>query len=167
MSDPLQGFDWASVHDPCSFSESDWLAAADPAPMLAFLRGKASDRKVRLFGCAACRLIWSLFPDPANRALVAAVEDHPDGKFQDPDIDAAIVTSGGWESGASDRDKAEHGDAYLAVKYLGRTFYKFTPLECIDEVVSYASAADPRPITTSRMVAALRDIFNPFRPLAL
>ena len=36
-------------------TEAEWLAATDPEPMLDFLRGKASDRKLRLFACAIAR----------------------------------------------------------------------------------------------------------------
>jgi hypothetical protein len=34
-------------------TEPEWLACDDPTPMLEFLRGEASDRKLRLFaaGC--------------------------------------------------------------------------------------------------------------------
>jgi hypothetical protein len=37
-------------------TEDQWLAATGPEPVLAFLRGKASDRKLRLLGCARCEL---------------------------------------------------------------------------------------------------------------
>ena len=53
---------------------------ADPALMLAFLRGKASDRKLRLFACACCRLVWPLLPSPLGHALVESAECRADGR---------------------------------------------------------------------------------------
>ncbi|MDY3562256.1 hypothetical protein R5W23_003718 [Gemmata sp. JC673] len=44
-------------------TEAEWLAATDPTPMLAFIRSKVSERKLRLFAVAccqgACRLLQS------------------------------------------------------------------------------------------------------------
>jgi len=34
-------------------TEQEWLAGTDPKPMLEFLRGKASERKLRLFAAAS------------------------------------------------------------------------------------------------------------------
>ena len=53
---------------------------ADPALMLAFLRDKASDRKLRLFACACCRLVWRLLPAQPGRARVEAMELGVDGR---------------------------------------------------------------------------------------
>jgi hypothetical protein len=36
-------------------TEGEWLTATDPEPMLAFLPGKMSERKIRLLACACCR----------------------------------------------------------------------------------------------------------------
>jgi hypothetical protein len=35
-------------------TEDDWLSGQNPSPMIAYLLGKASDRKLRLFACACC-----------------------------------------------------------------------------------------------------------------
>jgi hypothetical protein len=65
--------------------EEHWLAATDPTPMLEFLRdsGRATDRKLRLFAAARCRLFrpdWDdLWP---TREAVDAAEQLSDGLSQ-------------------------------------------------------------------------------------
>jgi hypothetical protein len=59
-------------------TEAEWLTCADPEPMLAYLRGTASDRKLRLFACSCCRRVWALLIDPASRAAVEFSEAHAD-----------------------------------------------------------------------------------------
>ena len=54
-------------------TEQAWLASADPEKLLGFLRGKASDRKLRLFAVACCRELWGDIRDERGRRAVAAV----------------------------------------------------------------------------------------------
>jgi hypothetical protein len=59
-------------------TEAEWLAATDPWPMLKFLRGKVSERKLRLFACACCRRNWHLL-DGSSREAVNTAEAFADG----------------------------------------------------------------------------------------
>jgi hypothetical protein len=61
-------------------TEAEWLACADPTLMLAFLRDKAGDRKLRLFACACCRRIWHLLTDERSRRAVEAGEEVVDAR---------------------------------------------------------------------------------------
>src|SRR5687768_2555172 len=59
-------------------TETDWLTATDPAPMLAFLRGRASERKLRLFAAACCRRNWHSLSEDVSRPGLEVVERHAD-----------------------------------------------------------------------------------------
>jgi hypothetical protein len=55
------------------------LVEPDPVLRLAFLGGKVGDRKLRLFACACCRLVWVLLAAAPGRARVEAAERAADG----------------------------------------------------------------------------------------
>ncbi|HZY84786.1 MAG TPA: hypothetical protein VFE78_08140 [Gemmataceae bacterium] len=68
--------------------EAKWLACTDPRPMLAFLKGKASARKLRLFACACCRSLWPLHNDPRIKEAVQVAERWADGLATPEELEA-------------------------------------------------------------------------------
>jgi hypothetical protein len=149
--------------------EDEWLGSGDLRTMLEFMQasGKTSDRKFRLFACACCRRIWDRFPDPCNRDLVAAVEDQPNGSFDDPVLHTIICAS-------SAREHEFSGvPAYWVAKYLGRGFYKVTAAGSAEIVavkarrVATGNSEDEAEEATQ--AALLRDLLGPlpFRPVPI
>ncbi|MFO0822034.1 MAG: hypothetical protein U0792_02770 [Gemmataceae bacterium] len=60
-------------------TETEWLECDDPSKMLEFLRGKGSERKLRLFAAACTRCFWDhLVMEPSRRAVEVA-EQFADG----------------------------------------------------------------------------------------
>ncbi len=55
-------------------TEQEWLECKDPEKMLEALRGKISDRKLRLFAVACCQSVWELMPDDMARRAVELAE---------------------------------------------------------------------------------------------
>jgi hypothetical protein len=64
-------------------TEAEWLTATDPRQMLEFLKGKTSDRKMRLLAVACCRQVWHLLTDERNRTAVEMAEVYAEGGMTD------------------------------------------------------------------------------------
>ena len=60
-------------------TETEWMTCTNPELMVAFLRGKVSDRKLRLFAIACCRNIWDLVDDERSRLAVETSERYVEG----------------------------------------------------------------------------------------
>src|SRR5690349_8425646 len=62
-------------------TELEWLASRDPQAMLTFLRGRASERKLRLFACACFRLRPGTLAEKRDRHVVKLAERYADGEI--------------------------------------------------------------------------------------
>jgi hypothetical protein len=70
-------------------TEAEWRTARDPYLMLEFLRGKASDRKLRLFVVTCCRRVWDGLRDVRSRTAVEVAERFADRKASEDELLAA------------------------------------------------------------------------------
>src|SRR4051812_10029283 len=69
-------------------TEAAWMASDNLTPMLKFLRGMASERKLRLFAVACCRRRWGGNYSRQFREAIEAGEQNADGPVGDGVIEA-------------------------------------------------------------------------------
>ncbi len=60
-------------------TEAEWLACADPTPMLAFVAARTTERKLHLFACACARRVFPEMDHDGSRALVELTERFIEG----------------------------------------------------------------------------------------
>jgi hypothetical protein len=146
-------------------TEAEWLACTDPKRMLVCLRGKTSERKLRLFCCACCRVIWpSLEEQPSQEAVVVAE------RYADKEVGRNEQRTARRAAGNFGLYQAGWVAAYCAVGY--RAWH------AARDTIRHASWAAAPPGTGDvatkvetihrRFVHFLLDIMgNPFHPVAL
>jgi hypothetical protein len=161
-------------------NEATWDACATPLPMLEFLRGKASERKLRLFAVACCRRIGSFIKDSKARDALAVAECFADGLVSDTQRSQArkaaqqaaqsrgvtrIPTAPKWERRAASA-------VYWAAARSATDAAWNAPVLAVDVLVwqagGYSSCNILALMKTEQRAQAdvLRDAFgNPFRPL--
>jgi hypothetical protein len=66
-------------------TEQEWMACTDLTPMLEFLRGKTSDRKLRLFAVACCHGIWDWIKDDRSKKALDVAQGFADGTVSNED----------------------------------------------------------------------------------
>jgi hypothetical protein len=151
-------------------TEAEWLACEDLAPMLDFLRGRASERKLRLFACACCRLVWRLLKDERSRRAVEISELFADGAATSKQLAVAERLADeaadllGFEADVSARmAKRAARDAAQAALLVARK--QVVPARVSAKVNGAITFTSLRPVNPS---ALLRDLFgNPYRPVAI
>jgi hypothetical protein len=144
-------------------TEAEWLAAADPGPMLDFLRGRggATDRKLRLFAVACCRRVWHLFSDhPWSREAVGLAESLAERQVTEEQREVA------WDSTFPDTelDVPEGGPHWYARLATHNTLAGGAN-RAAWLAASAAAHAVPDPAEPGAQAGLLRDLLgNPFRP---
>jgi hypothetical protein len=75
------------------------LNCTDPTPLLDFVRGKASNRKLRLFAIACCHRLHHVMDDAVIRRRLQVAEQHAEGQATDAKLMA--VWTDRWNSDTS------------------------------------------------------------------
>jgi hypothetical protein len=150
-------------------TEQEWVGCADPKPMLEFLRGKVSERKLRLFAAACCRRIWSLPPDERSHLAVEMTERYVDGQATQAEWEC-VADLYPRQTGGCMSPPADPARSALVVHVM------FVPdvIQETDRIIGYATRELAAGDAALAYHAALqcesdlvRGIFNPFRPVAL
>jgi hypothetical protein len=160
-------------------TEAEWLACTDPQKMLEFLRGKASDRKLRLFACACVRRVWHRLGEVAAPTEIEASERFADGQSSRNElrsIRSQLGARGGysaaWAANNALHAVLENGAdiaASRAAIYSADFLYYFTDEQkSLTDTGSREEAVAAREVERTELTCVLRDIFdNPFRPVAI
>lgn len=156
--------------------EARWLALDDPQQLLEFMKGRANDRKLRLFAVACCRRISRLLKDQRLLTGIEVAERSADGLSAEGEIEAAYKSAG---QALRNYDEPEAED-YAALAAADLTFPIADRLfRAVSGVSSSALSAvacdrsfdwftDAREIEARQQASMLRDIFgSPFRPVSL
>jgi hypothetical protein len=133
--------------------------------MLALARGRASERKLRLFATACCRRIWHLREPEACCRAVEAAERFADGLATDSELIAALGKGRDWALG---RDLARLNASWAAESIRWQVvaavaYYR----QKAEEAALSAQRTDWYLLTAPERVeqaALARCIFNPFGP---
>jgi hypothetical protein len=177
-----------------SMTEAEWLACTDPKPMLDFLKGRTSDRKLRLFVCGCVRRFWHDLPDERLRTAIESSEQHVDGRISDRDFGKAVS-----EAHRVRRKRNELAQAaYDAARYVPGDVQTWSVITHIPYAVARMAVPNVPPVAITQLEGdkcvtrnlpvtpahiafnavrdaeyaaqanLLRDIIgNPFRPVAL
>jgi hypothetical protein len=154
-------------------SESEWLACQDPQAMLTFLleNGKTSDRQLRLFAVACCRLLWHILPDERNRNAIEVAERFAEGTATRKELDMAKVSAleaaSAAASGGPGVGERERLNAYNAAVATARCTER-RAITAASRTVSWVCSYPPSssPASGTEVCELLRCIFgNAWRPL--
>jgi hypothetical protein len=141
-------------------TEREWLRSDKPHAMLLHLRGRGSNRKLRLYACAVCRRFRNLLRDERSWRAVEVAEQYADGRTGYAALKAA---QGPAQEAWRELDRAHRGAAWGTPEMWARRAAEQAAATTSREAWSAAwKAADEG---QGGHPDALREIFgNPFRP---
>jgi hypothetical protein len=162
---------WASDNEAMAMTEGEWLACSDPQAMLEFLRGKASDRKLRLFAVAYFHSeFYDVICTDTQTAWVAieeVAERYADGSATRQELHSA---SGAAAAAPTYDDLAWHFTATYAAAAAAidvhKAFVAATQSDYAARTAPHAALAISR--DQSKRRSLLYELFgNPFRPVTI
>lgn len=155
-------------------TETEWLESAAPTKMLEFLKGKASDRKLRLFAVACARSCWHLLSDQRSRDAVESGERVADTSETSNELESMyreawaavpLVGSDLHMSAARAAGRTVQPNAHDASRYAVNEIVELHANSMEDEEGEHAYWKG-KANAEGMLASALRDIFgNPFRPV--
>jgi hypothetical protein len=137
-------------------TEAQWLACTDPMPMLEFLCGKASDRKLRLFACAVARELWDKLDNAESRRAIEAAEKFADGLVTANELKSA------WNAACLVFSSVSGMEAAGAAANCAYIKAAEAATSTLKHAASWAG------VRGTGVIVAIRDIIgNPFRPSSI
>ena len=100
----------------------NWDAYTDPYDLIDALRPRASDRKLLLYGAAACRRVWDLMTDPRHRAVVEAAEQLAEAQLTEAALESVMEPVAALWASLPDATRGEWEPAHYiagAARHLG------------------------------------------------
>lgn len=138
-------------------TEPDWLAATDPIPLVAYVRGRATGRQLAMAAIALCRSDRDLIRPGYSRDGIVWSERVTDGEIASDDLGGPDPGADYLMGAAANRCRcaaglAADGDLVRAHDYLA---------EVVEILIDWDSTR-----RLKRMAEVCRDVFgNPFRPV--
>jgi hypothetical protein len=153
-------------------TEQEWLVCSDSEKMLTFLRGKASERKMRLFLVACARLVWDSISEPTMRKAIEAAEQYADGLIPYERLEASH--GGVYGLFASNRPGPRGRATMMQIpqrvnhSLVGLSLACGFPKTSLDQIVVMWSWREDMRLTGPHQPFLLREIFgHPFSPVTL
>jgi hypothetical protein len=160
-------------------TEAEWLDSSDPRPMVEFLQGGATIRKLQLFASACCRAVEHLWTDNLGLWVVEVAEQDADGMATTEEVKRAMNRAIESYDCASDHvgyDSIPDDEREFAIDVVEALWAVMTTVcqggvEAARTVAAFDAINPDNPRTEERRQFSilLREMFGPilFRPTAI